>query len=321
MGDWLVIGSCAGKFYVFDRKTGAVHWSYDIKQDGNQISFHGDPLVVGSTVIVGTDKSCDPDGIGHVYAFDVENSSVRWKRRFKGISTPVVLSGNDILFGSVVDDWYKAELATGAPLWRYQVKTVNPTCAAPQPPVSLGNKVYLVGQDSAIYVLDSASGTPLRKVQPPSPPTTALSVYHQRLLFGAEDSRLYLLDPTTANARAILQLNGKPTGRLQLDRDLLYLFLSGAEQKGQLASIDLATSTLRWTQTADREWASVKPQIWHGQVLAGNCRGKISAFAAKDGQELWSEQFAGCIRSIGTSSDLLYVGAQEGMLYAFAPSR
>jgi outer membrane protein assembly factor BamB len=116
-------------------------------------------------------------------------------------------------------------------------------------------------------------------------------------------------------------LNGKPTGTPQLAGDALYLFLQGPDQKGQLASIDLITNTVRWRQTADREWASVTPQIVHDQVLAGNCRGKVSAFSTNDGRELWSEQFQGCIRSIGTSSDLLYIGAQEGMLYAFAPAR
>jgi len=320
VSDLVVIGSCAGKFYVLDRQTGALHWSYDIQQDGKQISFHGDPLVVDTTVIIGTDHSCAPDGIGHVYAFDAKNSTVRWKRKFKGIYTPVVLSGKEIIFGSVADEWYKAELATGVPVWRYQVKMDSPSCGSPRAVVVLEDKVYFVGQDSAIYVLESASGKLSKRIVPPSPPSTALTTYRQQIVFGAEDGRLYSLDPATTKFKAILRWEGKPTGKLQLDGDTLYLFIDGPDKQGQLASVDLATNTLRWTQAAERQWASDKPQLWRGQVLAGNCGGKVSAFAAKDGLELWSTQFQGCVRSIGLSNDLLYIGAQEGMLYAFAPA-
>lgn len=70
MGDSLFIGSCKGSFYAINKSSGAVRWSYDIRNDGNQQSFHGDPLVAGDLILVGTDKSCAPDGIGHVYAFD-----------------------------------------------------------------------------------------------------------------------------------------------------------------------------------------------------------------------------------------------------------
>lgn len=320
MGDLLAIGSCAGKFYVFDRQTGGLRWSYDIRQDGRQASFHGKPLVVGHTVIVGTDDGCDPDAIGHVYAFDLNNNAVQWKQRFKGVFTSVVLSGDAIFFGTVMDDWYKAELASGAPLWKYQVKADNPTCGFPRAPINLGGKVCFVGHDSAIYILDSASGNLLSRVQPPSPPSTALATYHEQFLFGAEDNRLYSLDPSTAKVHPILQFHGRPSGTLQVDADTLYLFLNGPEQKGQLASVDLTSNRVRWTQTADRAWASVEPRVSHDLVLAGNCRGQVSAFSVVDGRQLWSEQFPGCIRSIGASGDLLYIGSQEGMLYAYAPA-
>jgi membrane peptidoglycan carboxypeptidase len=50
---------------ALDNKTGKVKWSYDIRNDGEQSQFHGDPLVTDELVIIGTDGN-----IGHVYAFD-----------------------------------------------------------------------------------------------------------------------------------------------------------------------------------------------------------------------------------------------------------
>jgi outer membrane protein assembly factor BamB len=65
----------------FDKRTGKVQWSYNIHQDGNQTSFHGNPLITDQLVLIGTDKSCASGGIGHVYAFDRATGTVRWKYR------------------------------------------------------------------------------------------------------------------------------------------------------------------------------------------------------------------------------------------------
>ena len=43
-----------------------MRWSYDIHQDGNQSSFHGNPLITDQLVLIGTDKSCASGGIGHL---------------------------------------------------------------------------------------------------------------------------------------------------------------------------------------------------------------------------------------------------------------
>jgi outer membrane protein assembly factor BamB len=75
VGDLLFIGSCAGNFYALNKTTGELKWSYDIRQDGRQVSFHGNPLVINDLILIGTDKSCDPEGIGHVYAFERESGS------------------------------------------------------------------------------------------------------------------------------------------------------------------------------------------------------------------------------------------------------
>ena len=41
----IFLGSCSGAFYAVDAATGRVRWSYDVKQDGNQSSFHGNPVL------------------------------------------------------------------------------------------------------------------------------------------------------------------------------------------------------------------------------------------------------------------------------------
>jgi len=40
---------------ALDKKTGQVKWDYDIRKDGEQSQFHGDPLIADQLVVIGTD--------------------------------------------------------------------------------------------------------------------------------------------------------------------------------------------------------------------------------------------------------------------------
>ena len=102
----MFIGSCAGNFYAINKTTGQLQWSYDIRKDGNQQSFHGDPLVTNDLILIGTDKSCDPNGVGHVYAFERDSGKVRWKYRSTSAPTDIIQLNSNVYFGSFQDNWF-----------------------------------------------------------------------------------------------------------------------------------------------------------------------------------------------------------------------
>ena len=58
------------------------------------------------------------------------------------------------------------------------------------------------------------------------------------------------------------------------------------------------------------------------QPVAGNCRGELEAFNASNGAPQWADSLKGCLRSIGTDVNdaQIYVGAQQGTVYAYAPA-
>jgi outer membrane protein assembly factor BamB len=87
VGDLLVVSSCNGMIRALDKKTGKVKWDYDIRKDGDQRQFHGDPLLTNDLVIIGTDGNT-----GHVYAFERSTGSVRWKYKVneQGVASDVV---------------------------------------------------------------------------------------------------------------------------------------------------------------------------------------------------------------------------------------
>ena len=140
-GDLLFIGSCAGTFYAINKTTGQVQWSYDIRNDGKQISFHGDPLVTGDLILIGTDHSCAPDGVGHVYAFERNSGKVRWKYRSTGVPTDIVQLGSNVFFGSFLDKWSSVNLGTGSLNWGFSTDTPNKDCAAIKQPVAAENRL------------------------------------------------------------------------------------------------------------------------------------------------------------------------------------
>ena len=52
--------------------------------------------------------------------------------------------------------------------------------------------------------------------------------------------------------------------------------------------------------------------------MAATVHGELLAFRAGDGLPLWSRVFTGMIRGIGHDDRTLYLGTQEGMVYAYA---
>jgi outer membrane protein assembly factor BamB len=94
-----------------------------------------------------------------------------------------------------------------------------------------------------------------------------------------------------------------------------------AERAGYIISVDLNLTKVRWKQRSSPDWASERPHLWKEMVVAGNCGGEMAAFRASDGQPLWNLSLKGCIRSVGSSDNMLFVGVQEGTIYAYERSK
>src|SRR3977135_2525368 len=128
--------------------------------------------------------------------------------------------------------------------------------------------------------------------------------------------------PPHGHVHRELSVPAPPEGRILVDAPALYIFLEDRDsQGGYLISTDLNLSQIHWTHKADRAWSSEWPLLWHGLLLAGNCRGELYALRISDGAPQWSDKLKGCLRSIGTDDDgeQMYIGAQEGTVYAYSP--
>jgi outer membrane protein assembly factor BamB len=318
VGELLFIGSCAGNFYAINKSTGQVQWSYDIRKDGKQQSFHGDPLVTTDLVLIGTDYSCAPDGVGHVYAFARDSGKVRWKHRSTGVPTDIIQINSNVYFGSFQDKWSAVDLQSGNLNWSFSTGTPNKDCYMPKAPVADANRLLIAGLDGVIYSLDASSGRVIWKRKLAATLSTALALKDKNIYVGTNDQRIYRLSAETGTVISELALEAKPVGRLAFANDSLFMFLENASERvGYIISADPELKGLRWKQKSTPDWASERPHLWKQYVVAGNCRGEMAAFRVTDGQPQWNLSLKGCIRSIGSSGDMFFAGVQEGTLYAY----
>ena len=295
-----------------------MRWSYDIGKDGKQKSFHGNPLITDDLILIGTDYNCAPDGIGHVYAFERSTGKVRWKYQTTSVPTDILRVGQTVYFGSFQDNWYALNFEDGKLLWKFSTGASNESCEPIKSPVADDRHLYLIGLDGIIYKLDAASGRVAWKQKLPASPSTALALKDKVLFVGASDKHIYSLNLETAATVGDLPVEAMPIGRIKLTADGLLLFLENrSERSGYIISVEPNLTKVRWQQKTSPDWASERPHVWGELVVAGNCRGEAAAFRASDGVPQWKLNLKGCIRSISSSEKRVFVGVQEGTVYAY----
>jgi outer membrane protein assembly factor BamB len=312
VGDLLVVSSCNGMIRALDNKTGQVKWSYDIRKDGEQSQFHGDPLVTDGLVVIGTDGK-----IGHVYAFERSTGAVRWKYKVNeyGVASDVVRLGDNLYAVTLGNELLCLDLQTGKANWTFHTSySGEDTCLTCSSPVAAGDRVYFGGMDGFAYALNAQNGSLLWKRDLGGRVTTSAVVHGHDLYLGTAKRHIFRVDSTSGEVLSDFAVESQPHGHITIAGDSLFAFL-GDEV---LASFDLSLKKLQWSSEASKEWTSARPYTWKGDVLAGNRR-ELVAFRSADGSREWSHEFPETVRGIGISPQVLYVGTLKGPIFAYSP--
>ena len=186
--------------------------------------------------------------------------------------------------------------------------------------VVVGGRIFYMGWNGTLYGLDGNSGRLSWKHDFAGRATTKLSASGSSLYLGNSSNRLFRISVDSGDIQNELSIPASPEGRILTDASALYLFLEDHDTHvGYLMRTDRNLSKIVWIHKAERAWSSEWPRLWNGLLLAGNCKGELDAFRPSDGKLQWSNNLNGCLRSIGMDgqSGEIYVGAQEGTLYAF----
>ena len=310
MGELLIVSSCNGLIRALDKKTGQIRWSYDIRKDGDQTEFHGDPLVTQDLIIIGTDGK-----MGHVYAFERLTGAVRWKYRveWRGLASDIVRSGNRIYGVTLDDELVCLDIESGVAKWTFRSGAPPKSLYWNSSPAVIGGVVYFGGLDGIAYALDVRSGKLIWKTDLGARVSSSVASHGHEIYVGTANRHIYRLDADSGKVLADLAADAEPRWRLMIASDSLLAFLGPQT----LASFDLSLKETRWSAKASPNWTSARPYVWRGEVLAG-VGADLVAFRASDGARMWSHQLSGTIRGIGISDDVLYVGTLKGPVFALA---
>jgi outer membrane protein assembly factor BamB len=297
---------------ALDKDTGQMKWEYDIRKDGAQRQFHGDPLVTNDLVVIGTDGA-----MGHVYAFEKATGMVRWKYRVEetGVASDVLRLGRNVYAVTLGDELLCLDLETGKPNWTFHSSSHSKDFHWTSTPAVTTERIYFGGLDGIIYALEAQSGKLAWKRELGGRVTTSLAVRGHDLYVGTAKRHLYRLDTDSGEVLSDFAAEAEPLGHLMLAGDSLVVFL-GDEV---LSSLDLSLKKVLWSAEASKEWTSARPYLWQGLLLVGDRR-ELVAFRCSDGAREWSHKFPGTIRGIGTSEQVLYVGTLTGPIFAYVPS-
>jgi outer membrane protein assembly factor BamB len=327
VGELVFIGSCVGTYFALDRKTGQVRWSYDISQDGDQTSFHGNPLVVNDLIITGTDGS----GVGHVYAFETATGKVRWKHAItKGVSngfglpTDIVRLGDSLFGVTLGDELVSLNANSGKVNWTFASGYNGKSFRWSQSPAAAGDRVFFGGINGMLYALSAESGQILWRRELGTRVSTNLTVSGNDLYAGTAGGNIYRLDSKTGEITGEMKLETTPVGWPTLTGESLLVFLNrggGAGVAKALLSLDPALKHIRWQKPASSNWSLTRPFLWRAMVLAGNEEGEVKAFRLSDGEEQWTANLKGMIRSLGSDEKVLYIGTIAGTVTAYQPGK
>jgi outer membrane protein assembly factor BamB len=283
-------------------------------------------LLLGDVVAIVADRGCQTRG--YVYAFNQKTGKLLWKFPANAPATNLLEVGDSLIFATRTGELVSVQTSSGAKRWQFKEATPDSECEFPRMPASDGVRVSFVSHKGALYTLDANSGRELWKEQLPSPVTTGLFMYKDALYFGTDDGRLHGINP--ANRESLVNrpmpavLNGRFSWQADPEDPVAssskeYAFASSSkkDKPGMLLAFSDEFEHILWSQTADREWTSEQPHLWKGWVVAGNCRGDIVAYRRSDGQLAWSDHVNGCVRSFGDDGSTLYIGVQQGTVYAY----
>lgn len=299
-----------------------MRWSYDIRKDGNQTSFHGNPLITDDLVVVGTDGY----GVGHVYAFERTTGRMVWKYQAAGgsvnlghgVATDIVRFAASVYAVALGDELLCLDLKTGRLNWSFRKPYASEAWSTA--PAIAGNQVYFGALNGTMYALDSALGQVVWSRELGPRISTSAAVIGDNLYVGTADHYIYRLKRGSGEIISKLEVETVPVGPLIMAGDSLLTMLNPGGGPGgskTVACIDSTTMKVSWRGASDRDWTMRQPLVFGNTVLAGNEAGEVLAFRLSDGAREWTHKFRGMIRSIGNAGNVIYVGTLNGNVYAY----
>jgi len=248
---------------------------------------------------------------GHVYALERATGAVRWKFRVdEGVPSDLVRRGDTVFAVTSGDRLVAIDLDTGRLKWERFSGSDRSDRTSPVGPRIAGNVVLFGGRNGLVQALDANTGDAKWTRQLDGRISTPPTLVDGHVFVGSSKGRIYRLSPSTGAIEHEFALPGSAYGNpTPVENGIVVPVYDNT-----IVSLDRELTRIRW-QRSGRGWA-FRPLIWKGLIVVGNAAGDLWALDPKDGSASWSHHFKGIITSTGASGDILYVGMQEGTVFA-----
>ena len=218
---------------------------------------------------------------------------------------------------SLADELLCVSAADGSLIWSHrsdfqtQERILNLT-----PAISRGT-VFFGGLDGTAYALRHEDGERLWETPLGESIRTSVCVVENGVVMGTTDGTLHLLDTETGVLEKQLNVNKEPSAAMVEAGGMLLVCTDWIYPSSELMCVDTSLTHIAWTlESPEGSWSTPRPYIYGERIFLGNTRGGVLEYRIEDGQLVRSTQVEGIIRGIRLVDDVLYVGNQEGTVYA-----
>ena len=291
--------------YRLNATTGAQSWNYTA--GGN---LDSSPAVSGGIVYVGSDDN-------KLYALNETTGGSLWNyttgNKVKG--SPAV-SGGFVYFGSDDKKVYSLNAATGALNWSYTTADL----VQGSPAIS-GGFVYASNVKKIMYALNATTGTLNWSYTAGGNIKSSPAVSGSFVYFGCDDGKLYVLNAATGTlnwsyttgANAVISSPAVSGG---------VVYFGTTDNNNTLFALNATSGAKIWNYTlptgAANKIQSSPAIASNGIVYFGSDNNKVYAVNITGGTLVWSySTTSNVLGSPAVSDSVLYIGSDDGFLYAF----
>lgn len=302
----LYAGSYDKNLYALDAATGKLLWSFSA--EGEILST---PAVDADSVYFGSKD-------GKVYALDAATGKLKWSYKTEGtvLTSPLVQNGT-VFIGSNDLYMYALSSADGKRLWRSKFLDTPFYGAIYSSPAFYEGAVLAAGKNGMIYSLDTKSGARNWSKKTLSSIYASPAVRDGILYISSYDRKLFALNAATGKNVWIRSLKeafsySSPV----VDKDVVYLALGD----GHIKIYDREKGAARGDFRLPAGTYSTPALTSSGNLIIGCEDGGVYVLDVRTGAVLWKYFTGASVHSSpAVLDDAVYVGSEDGGVYAFGP--
>lgn len=305
--DRVFVGSCSGKLYALADSTGDILWSYDTTLDGPPAQFHGDPLLTGNGLIIGTDA----DSIGHLYGFERARGAVLWKHAFAGGFPSQVVSAGPTAFAMTGGNEVVAvDIVSGSILWRAHGPPGLEPAFNTSDPVVTKDRLVVGWRAGYVDALDTGTGDLHWRTSLLSDVNTSVFLHADTVAVGTVDGLVHRLRLIDGAELGRVDVGGMPFGDI-VSTGRTVLLLTKENQTDVLTAWTLDFERKVWTHVAAKPWSTFRPAVQGNLVLVG-WQGELIQLDLTTGAEVRNCDVDGSPRGLAWLGPTAYVGMLQG---------